>query len=234
MDKIGIVNCFQIKNYGSVLQSLALEYILYDLGYEGESIYYSNKKNIRDIISYLPQIFVPSIRKMKFVAIKKKLYLKLHNKQLKTLINKRNDKFLSFVNNNFHLTKCIRQYQQLPEQSKKYSAVVLGSDQVWHPINLGSHYYTLEWVQDSIPKITYASSFGVSTIPSIQCATTKRYLARLDAISVREKAGVSIVKNLIGVEPSLVADPTLLVDVNQWFSLKKNPELNEKYIFCYF
>ena len=69
--KIGVVNCFQIKNYGSVLQSYATQKIVQDLGYEVESIYYNKDKSFKQIMNYLPQLMLPSVIKMKYKNIKK-------------------------------------------------------------------------------------------------------------------------------------------------------------------
>ena len=71
--KIGVVNCFQIKNYGSVLQSYATQKIVQDLGYEVESIYYNKDKSFKQIMNYLPQLMLPSVIKMKYKNIKKSM-----------------------------------------------------------------------------------------------------------------------------------------------------------------
>ena len=62
-------------------------------------------------------------------------------------------------------------------------------------------------------KIAYASSFGVSQIPKNQLAKTKRYLERIQHISVREASGQKIVKELTGRDVPVILDPTMILNV---------------------
>jgi len=117
--------------------------------------------------------------------------------------------------------------------SLEYSKFVLGSDQVWHPINYGSHYYTMEWIPEQIKKITYAASFGVSNIPKYQIKGTKKFLGRIDNISVREQQGAQIVYDMINKKVPVVVDPTLLLDSDMWGGISANIQ-DKDYIFCYF
>ena len=190
--KIGVVNCFQIKNYGSVLQSYATQKIVQDLGYEVESIYYNKDKSFKQIMNYLPQLMLPSVIKMKYKNIKKSRYIRSKGKDFRKNFEIRNDKFNEFVDKNFIKSPHFIGYNSLKNNYKRYDIVLLGSDQVWHPINLGSHYYTLEWVGKETKKVTYSASFGVSQVPSIQKNSTRNYLSKIDSISVRETAGQSL------------------------------------------
>ena len=99
--KIGVVNCFQIKNYGSVLQSYATQKIVQDLGYEVESIYYNKDKSFKQIMNYLPQLMLPSVIKMKYKNIKKSRYIRSKGKDFRKNFEIRNDKFNEFVDKNF-------------------------------------------------------------------------------------------------------------------------------------
>ncbi len=127
-------------------------------------------------------------------------------------------------------------YDALHEGSKKYKAVVVGSDQVWTPMSLPNKFYNLLFVDDKVPKIAYASSFGVSKIPSFQRKATGNYLDRFTAIGVREKQGKAIVDNLSGKTAQVVADPTLLLSREEWEKeiTTARPDEKEPYIFCYF
>ena len=63
-------------------------------------------------------------------------------------------------------------YNALHEGSLQYDAVVVGSDQVWTPMSLPNKFFNLLFVDDSVRKVAYASSFGVSEIPSFQRKAT--------------------------------------------------------------
>ena len=117
----------------------------------------------------------------------------------------------------------------------EYDYFVVGSDQVWNPMLLGGDYYTLTWVDSRRPKVTYASSFGVSEIPASQVKKTKEYLSRFNMISVREEQGAEIVEKLTRKKAEVCCDPTVLTDRKRWDELSGDcPFVSEKYIFCYF
>lgn len=127
-------------------------------------------------------------------------------------------------------------YDALHEGSKNYRAVIVGSDQVWTPMGLPTKFYNLLFVDDSVRKIAYASSFGVSSIPAFQRKATGAYLDRYYKISVRELKGKEIVESLSYQKAQVVADPTMLLDSNEWTEEIKDSKVktDEPYIFCYF
>lgn len=233
--KIGIINCSHISNFGSVLQSFAIEKVVREItGYETYSIRYKQRKDIKYLKNYLPLLFEKDIVLFKLKSVNKKLYLKFCNKQLKKKCEKREEKFEKFRNENFNYTKVYTSLQELEEMSKEFKCIVLGSDQVWHPINYGSHYYTMEWVSDETKKITYAASFGVNRLPDYQINGTKNFLKRINCLSVREQQGAILIDNLINEKVPVVVDPTILISKDEWDKVSSK-EIEEKdYIFCYF
>ena len=58
MKKIGLCVRYDCNNYGSMLQIMATQKIIKDLGYEYEIIRY-NKKTIGFIIKNIPRLFNP-------------------------------------------------------------------------------------------------------------------------------------------------------------------------------
>ena len=107
-------------------------------------------------------------------------------------------------------------YEALHEGSKKYDAVVVGSDQVWTPLSLPTKFFNLLFVDDKVRKVAYASSFGVSSIPGFQQKATGAFLDRFHAIGVREQSGKKIVDSLSHQTATVVADPTMLLDHREW------------------
>ena len=61
------------------------------------------------------------------------------------------------------------------------------------------------------------------------------YLANFSHISVREKRGQEIIRDVAGQDVPVVLDPTLLLDRNQWASMANTPALYPEggYILCY-
>ena len=127
-------------------------------------------------------------------------------------------------------------YDALHKGSLNYDAVVVGSDQVWTPMSLPNKFFNLLFVDDSVHKIAYASSFGVSEIPSFQRKETGLYLDRFYRIGVREERGKEIVEELSHQKATVVADPTLLLTSEEWEAeiSDARPNESEPYIFCYF
>ena len=125
--------------------------------------------------------------------------------------------------------------KELGKHSIDYSVFIVGSDQLWLPSNIAADYYTLNFVDKRVRKVSYATSFGVSMLPEAQQKAAREFLLRIDYISVREKSGQKLVNQLTGRVAELVCDPTLLLDKWQWTKLVSNELIiKEPYIFCYF
>lgn len=233
--KVGIVSCYFKHNYGSMLQAYATQQFLDDFGLENETI------NIEQNIDfskgkkkyYISQIFNYKFIKSKLGMIKLKFDKKI-NKKLRNNISIRDKKYEEFKKK-YKLTKPYLTYSELTEQSKKYSSVLVGSDQLWLPVNVVADYYTLNWVPENINKISYSTSFGVSNIPEKYKEKYHKFLTRINFLSVRESKGCELVKKLSGKEAKLVCDPTLLLTKEQWSKVQdKDRIIKDKYILCYF
>ncbi len=229
MGKVGLVSV-RNYNYGSILQAYALQQELFTAGIDNELIYYKK----RNVFKQALRIFNLPLLIAKMKDIRRVIEGKT-NPKLKPIISGRNKAFSEFLKDNFVFTPCLSGRKHLIDYTKKFDAFILGSDQVWNPMLLGGDYYTLNWVDNARPKVTYASSFGVSKIPSGQVKKTKAYLSRFHMISVREKQGAEIVKELTGKEAEVCCDPTVLTDRKRWDNLSGEiPFVKGKYIFCYF
>lgn len=235
MKKIGLVSCYFKNNYGSQLQAYATQKILQNYGFEVETIDVSKNKDFANGKRkyYISQIFNYNFIKTKFGMIKLKIDKKI-NKKLGENIRIRNRKFDEFKKI-YKLTPPYENYTQLTEISKDYNSIIVGSDQLWLPVNVVANYYTLNWVPDDVKKISYSTSFGVSSIPEKYKEEYRKFLKRIDYISIREDVGQKIIKDLIGKDVNVVCDPTLLFDKDEWMEIQNTePLFEEKYILCYF
>lgn len=235
MGKIGICACYNSFNYGSMLQAFATQIAIEKLGYESEYIVYYKKKGITSKIKQIPRIFNMNLVNDKMLVIKKKINLYTHP-EIKERDNIRKKAFEKFKDNYYYqFSTPYYGFGQLCEGAKKYSTVLVGSDQLWTPGGLATNFYNLMFVPENINKVSYATSFGVNHIPWYQIKRTRRYLSRINHLSVREIRGVEIVKDICGKNAKIVVDPTLLLTSDEW--IKYIPEkklINESYIFCYF
>lgn len=236
MKKVAIVSCYFKKNYGSMLQAYATQKVLDNMQIDNETINIEEnidfKKGKRNF--YKSQLFNFGFIKSKLGMIKLKLDKKI-NKQLKSNLKIRDGEFEKFKEK-FNLTKPFNTYKEMNEIcNQEYSNVIVGSDQLWLPVNVVADYYTLNWVPEEVNKISYATSFGVSNIPEKYHEKYGDFLKRIDYISVREKNACDVVKKISGKDATLVCDPTLLLSKKEWEDIQPSkPKIEGNYIFCYF
>lgn len=236
--KIGgvIVSDFNHTNYGSALQAYATMKTVQEFGYDLSFIRYKKTRSIFEIIVITPQYLISGGYERFLRTLKTKLNKKLIPGY------ERNQKMRRDATNAFKIKEFVpffkeyRGYKALCDGSKEYDAIFVGSDQTWRPIGYYSNYWNLNFVDESIPTFSYAASFGVSTIPIIQKKGTKKYLERINLISVREKKGKEIVETFSNKTAQVVADPTMLLTKEQWLAFASSSEkaILEPYIFCYF
>lgn len=236
--KIGgvIVSDLNHTNYGSALQAYATMKTIQGLGYNLSFIKYQKTRTFWEKLVIFPKYLMSGGFRVTVRSIKTKQNIKCIPGYWKNQLIRRaatnafkEKEFVPFF-------KYYKGYKALCEGSKEYDAVFVGSDQTWRPYGFYSNYWNLNFVADSVPKFSYASSYGVSSVPSFQKKGTKAYLERIDMISVREKKAKEIVESLSDKNAQVVADPTMLRTREQWLDFASNSDkrINEPYIFCYF
>ncbi len=224
------------NNYGTSLQGYAMLKKIQDLGYSCEVIRYIKKLSYKQKIQYIINAIRAGETKNIIARITKKNNLRKHPQYAEGI--KRRTK----VVNKYKEIKIIPYFhkfigfQALQEGTKIYDAIVVGSDQVWSPLSLPNKFFNLLFVDENMPKIAYASSFGVSEIPTFQKKATGKYLDRFQVIGVREQRGKEIVESLSHKKAQVVADPTLLLDRKEWEKEIRESKKRETqpFIFCYF
>lgn len=235
---VGIVSCYFKLNYGSVLQAFATQEILEFLGHKCETVDISGiRKSIdaKKLKYYIRNILNVPMYKAKKGFVCHRLQRKIDPKEFGANIKIRQKSFEKFTAKHICFSKKHQSISGLSDACKLYSSVLLGSDQLWLPHNIEADYYTLNFVPGNVNKITYATSFGVSSLPSYQHSKSRNFLQRIEHISVREQAGQKIVKELTGREVPIVCDPTLLFTPQQWEEyIMPQPIVKEPYILCYF
>ncbi len=214
MKKIGLVSFFYGQNYGAILQSLALQRKIANMGYQAT------------YINYLPPSTIKGIKKLKNIIYSYVRWF-LGYKQRK----QRTDLFIGkFQVSTPKMTAC----EEVRSISSEFDLFVAGSDQIWHPRWMTvSKYFLLNFVEDK-PKVSYASSFGVKDIPEKHQKIYRDELKKFEFISVREESGLQIL-NKMGIKNGVVVlDPTLLLSKEAWMQFfDTSPIVKAKYIFCY-
>jgi hypothetical protein len=186
------------------------------------------------LIYYAKKILIADWH-LRLGKIKINYYKRLHKETFGQNIMIRDSFFDDFANTYFKTSSYYPTRLELSRATAKYSAFLVGSDQLWRTDSIEVGYYTLDFVPDTILKVAYSTSFGIKEVPWFQIKKTKEFLNRFDFISVREKSAASLIKKLIDRNVPVVLDPTLLFRGEQWMHLQeKEPIIKGEYIFCYF
>ena len=234
--KIGIITILKVNNYGAELQAYATQAVLKKLGYDAEIIdylFYKNPGYKRTKMS--SPVFHFSL----VLRLKEWLYPKMTT--LKTLNNRKAQKvrerrFANFHKENTSLSPTFRSMDELYSARLPYDVYLTGSDQVWNPGLYSSlNPYFLTFAPQGKKRIAYAASFGVSQIPTYAKPYYRERLREYDAIGVREREAVDMVKVVAGREAEWVLDPTLLLTKVDWLKVARQPKtsINGKYILIY-
>lgn len=215
-------------NYGQVLQGFALINVLKKLGYSPFILKYTmNEEVIAE--SKFAKILKILSGKSSLTRYLKKFYY-TSEKNVDRGFNEFKNKYMVYSDSNYP------SFKSLEENYPKADIYITGSDQVWG--EWGSEnkkkVFLLDFLPSSVKRISYAASFGRNYIKYNELNLFKNTLDKFDAISVREKSGISICKSL-GYDAQLVADPTLLLDRETWIkTLNLNCyKENDKTAFVY-
>ena len=201
MKKIGLMTWYKYPNYGTVLQSSALFYIIKKMGYNPELINYTPRKKYLDNTKINPVKFIFN-----------KIFIKVLNNKGNP-VNKK--LFKDFQEDITSESNEVKTYSDLSTLTKTYDAVVCGSDQIWSPLCFDDYYY-LPFVQTE-KKIAYAPSLGVQKISNTNIENKISDLVEeFKFLSVRENDGADIIRKISGKNPEVVLDPTLLLKANEW------------------
>lgn len=102
-------------------------------------------------------------------------------------------------------------------------------------MNLSGEDYTyfLDFVEKNEKKYSYGASFGYKEIPNNYFENTYKLLKNFNYISVREKQGQEIIKNILETKVEVVLDPTLLLNKEEWTRISKYQSRKREYILLY-
>lgn len=115
---------------------------------------------------------------------------------------------------------------------------IIGSDQVWRWLFTKQYGYAyfLDFARGEKRKVAFASSFGIDRDerPAESVAKVRWYLRAFDALSVRERSGVDILRETYGLEGECVLDPVFLCQRGEYDKLTDGePQPEEPYILSY-
>ena len=208
MKRIAVITMHAVKNYGSVLQTLATQRLFELHGLKpiiidyrrpwdtGFSYYFDVKgKGFKDILKQF--IFFPSKIKQRKI-------------------------FGSFLKKYINLTKYeYRSMEDFDQHPIDADVFCTGSDQVWNSgWNRGmKKEFFLSFVPEGKKKVSFAASIGKASIDEEEKKAIAEYLKSYNMLSVRERSSVEFLNQIGFDNVELVLDPTLQLPQNEWRNL---------------
>ena len=233
--KISVITFFDNGNYGSELQSLAMNDYLKEKGHQPVfcRITYTNR-------------FLQAID-TRLNSIRMKIYNSQNNER-KIYLNDRKHNLTkqrsisSTLSSHIHsfLTSRLDMGVLSPcfiLSRHKYDAFICGSDQIWSALILPIRHQNYLYGIDKKRKIAYAPSMGLDVLPQYYLKHIKKYIRDFKYLSVREDVAKQVIFENYGIEAKQVLDPTMLVGREYWDQqLRDNSRQkpNDNYVFCYF
>ena len=132
MHKIGLVSVHN-PNYGSMLQTYALHTYLNGIGADNEIILYTKKNDLRQ----MRRLMNIQLVLMKGRVVYRDIYCWLFHPDIAKQLSLRMSKFDDFKNKYFKFSRNHIGWKDLLTTNQDYDTFIIGSDQVWNPINIG-------------------------------------------------------------------------------------------------
>lgn len=199
--KVGILSMQEVKNYGSFLQAFSLKSNIEALGHQCEFVNIVPGEQLGDYkISRFHKIhlLLERLWGWDFMTRFKYIYL-FQNRFAKEFLPELGVKKGGTTN--------------------RFDTVVIGSDEVFNCAQKTWFGFSKQLFGDGLNAdkvISYAASFGATTVPKLLQLGIKDIVAnllkKLDKISVRDANSVQVVEDLTGCVPNKNVDPVLIYD----------------------
>jgi len=223
--KIGKLTLDGYFNYGNVLQNYALDRML-------------KKYGDVDCLWHMPDNFLPRVwyqwswkEPLKFLfnwrGFRSKLFSDMHGMEMV-----RQGKIKEWCDRYINIKHIDGRYTDIADD---FDYFVVGSDQVWNPINYDIWELFLSFASPE-KRIAYAASISCPSIPVEKQTLFKKGFAGMAHISMREQEGADLVREISGREVPVLVDPTLLLTADDWRKVSRSPVWShgEDYILTYF
>lgn len=206
--RIGILTITPNIGIGGIMQAYALQNAVTALSnnLDVEIINYRNRPTLKTKLAYFKNSLIRKFFRREYVKFSEKSTYKYIGENILPF----HEKYLQFS----PLVYAGESFRNLA--NKRYSIIIVGSDQVWRPkYVLSIRDYFLEGISDTIYKIAYAASLGTSnweySFEDTKCC--RQLLKQFDYISIRELEGVNLLKENLGYSNEIYndIDPTLLL-----------------------
>lgn len=224
--RVGILTYHFSDNFGALMQAYGLRQWLLQRGVNAEFINY-HPRHVEEggiQLNRGPKAFAKSVF-LTFSQAKRRLFGNKAQAQSFTTFQR---EVLSVKGARYETVQDLARLD-------RFDLIVCGSDQIWNPSEqhgLDPVYFADFPGADRARRISYAASFGKSSLADPYHAEAAKLIGKMDAVAVREASGLDVVRSLTSHEPVLVPDPTIL---HGDFSalIAANPSPSKGHVFCY-
>lgn len=221
--KISIITYSRAYNYGSALQTYALNFYLRKLGNDVRTIDYTNKQQKK-----LYRIFEPLNG---FLSTFRNIHSLLNC--FKLFKHKR--AFENFLLNNVPMTGKINCQEDLCSLDNEFDYFICGSDQIWNvDCDDFDSNYMLSFVSNKKKCIAYAPSLGAGASNVKTKEIIGKYTSDFKALSSREAKSATIIEEATQKHITKVLDPVFLLSAAEWTGIIPNRIVKNDYILGYF
>lgn len=214
--KIGIITLPLHTNYGGVLQAYALQEVLKGMGHHVSFLNKGSKNFVRqNIFEPLAEYISPISSRFNVLTY----YYRGNN--FSSFIRKNIDDFYFVATHN---------------SNNVFDALIVGSDQVWRKWGNSQDYrffffdFAEEWI---VKRYSYAASLGTDQWSYNEKETEEicHLIKKFDAVSLREKEAVDLLRNMFHINGSWNIDPTLLLTKDDYIEkLRLKQKRNKKLV----
>ena len=223
--RVGILTTHRANNFGAMLQAHSLVAACREMGADAEIIDWR--------CPHFEKLYQKAWRMHRnpIPAIKHLLFFLRDEKPAR--------KMFETFRSQFPMGAEICSRRELARIEDAYDIFIVGSDQVWNPINSATdplrfdRANLLDFVHVK-KKYAYAASIGATKIsPDILLPEFIDAWKSFDGITMRESAGAEYVGKCIGKKVQQVADPVLLHDAGFWRKIESPVQKGGRFVFVY-
>lgn len=223
--KLGIFTwCNRGVNYGQTLQAFAMYKLMSKMGYKAELVQYRKRIEEEPVNHDLGNTYANALYEFFWG-----LY-RCGNDFWKEKL-----KFDIFTKKYIKTSPFYYDKEEIEKRIQNFDVIVCGSDQIWNPASFDPVYF-LDIGNKSLKRVSYAPSIN----DDIDFEKKKHIyhrmancLKNIDALSVREDIGVTIIEKISGLQAVQVLDPTLLLPKAEWDKIASKRLIHGSYLICY-
>lgn len=220
MKKIFVATYCDWRSYGAVLQALALQSQLRELGCESQVLCPEPQP---------PKKLKPSLPLTGGLAQR---ILDTHKLLVHAALQRKYRNTHAFIRAHVSVRYC-GSYAELNAAPPEADAYLAGSDQVWRPDRVDPFFF-LAFAPEGSKKLSYAASMGSPDIPAEQLAAFRGGICGFDTLSVREPDNRRVIAALTDQPVHRHIDPVFLWSPEQWRGLARPyPGMDRPYILVY-